>query len=119
MFLSIATTHRPATDLGYLLMKNPGRVHEVEHSFGRSYVLYPTANEERCEAVLLLDIDPVELVRGRGQADGLLDQYVNDRPYAATSFLSVALNRTYRTAMTGMSRERQAVADAPLPLEIH
>jgi 3' terminal RNA ribose 2'-O-methyltransferase Hen1 len=118
MFLSIATTHQPATDLGYLLMKHPGRLHETELSFGRSYVMYPAATNERCEAVLLLDVDPVELVRGRGQAEGLLDQYVNDRPYAASSFLSVALNRTFRTAMTGTSRERQALADSAIPLEI-
>lgn len=118
MFLSIATTHQPATDLGYLLMKHPGRVHETEHAFGRSYVIYPVASTERCEAVLLLDVDPVELVRGRGQAEGLLDQYVNDRPYAASSFLSVAFNRAYRTAMTGVSRERQFLADNALPLEI-
>lgn len=118
MFLSIATTHQPATDLGYLLMKHPGRLHETELSFGRAYVTYPTATEGRCEAVLLLDVDPVELVRGRGQAEGLLDQYVNDRPYAASSFLSVALNRTFRTAMTGTSRERQDLAESAIPLEI-
>jgi 3' terminal RNA ribose 2'-O-methyltransferase Hen1 len=118
MFLSIATTHQPATDLGYLLMKHPGRLHETELSFGRAYVTYPTATEGRCEAVLLLDVDPVELVRGRGQAEGLLDQYVNDRPYAASSFLSVALNRTFRTAMTGTSRERQDLAESAIPLDI-
>lgn len=118
MFLSIATTHQPATDLGYLLMKHPDRLHETEHTFGRSYIVYPEANAERCEAVLTLDVDPVALVRGRGAGDGLLDQYVNDRPYAASSFLSVALNRAYRTAMTGASRERQQVADTAIPLEI-
>ena len=118
MFLSIATTHQPATDLGYLLMKHPGRVHETEHAFGRSYVLFPEAGAERCEAVLLLEVDPIELVRGRGQTEGLLDQYVNDRPYAASSLLSVALNRVFRTAMAGTSRERQPLADSAIPLEI-
>lgn len=118
MFLSIATSHQPATDLGYLLMKHPGRVHETEHAFGRSHVLFPEAGETRCEAVLLLEVDPIELVRGRGQSEGLLDQYVNDRPYAASSLLSVALNRVFRTAMAGTSRERQELADAAIPLEI-
>ncbi len=33
-------------------------------------------------------IDPVSLVRGGGRDGGLLDQYVSDRPYAASSFLS-------------------------------
>src|SRR5689334_18089906 len=100
MYLSIATTHRPATDLGFLLHKNPQRVHETELSFGKAFVVYPEAGEDRCEAVLMLDIDPVGLVRGKGQGAGLMDSYVNDRPYAASSFLAVALGRVFRTAMT-------------------
>ncbi len=118
MFFSIATTHQPATDLGYLLMKHPERVHDIELAFGRGSVFFPQAERERCEAALVLDVDPIGLVRGRGQGDGLLDQYVNDRPYAASSFLSVALVRAFRSAMTGRSRERQALADAALPLEM-
>ncbi|PBC10476.1 3' terminal RNA ribose 2'-O-methyltransferase Hen1 [Mesorhizobium sp. WSM3859] len=117
MFLSVATTHRPATDLGFLLHKHPGRLHEADLSFGKAWLFYPEAGEARCEAALLLDVDPVGLVRGKGQADGLLDQYVNDRPYAASSFLSVALNKMLRTAMTGISKERQQLADSDLPLE--
>lgn len=117
MFLSIATTHRPATDLGFLLHKHPDRLHETELNFGKAWLFYPEASEERCEAALILDVDPVGLVRGKGQADGLLDQYVNDRPYAASSFLSVALNKTLRTAMTGVSKDRQDLADADIPLE--
>jgi 3' terminal RNA ribose 2'-O-methyltransferase Hen1 len=118
MFISIATTHRPATDLGFLLMKHPQHVHETELTFGRATVFYPEASEERCEAALILDVDPVGLVRGRGEGDGLLSQYVNDRPYVVSSFMSVALTRVFRTAMTGVSRERQEVADAAMPLEI-
>jgi len=117
MYLSVATTHRPATDLGFLLHKHPGRVHETELPFGKAVVFYPEATEERCEAALILDVDPVGLVRGKGRSDGLLDQYVNDRPYAASSFLSVALNRTLRTAMTGASRERPDLAETDIPLE--
>jgi hypothetical protein len=104
MYLSLATTHNPATDLGFLLMKHPDRVHEVDLAFGHAVVFFPEATAERCEAALVLDVDPVGLVRGRGAADGLLDQYVNDRPYAASSFLSVALNKLYRSAMAGSSR---------------
>ncbi|TIU87236.1 MAG: 3' terminal RNA ribose 2'-O-methyltransferase Hen1, partial [Mesorhizobium sp.] len=117
MFFSIATTHRPATDLGFLLHKHPDRLHAAELSFGKAWLFYPEASDERCEAALLLDVDPIGLVRGKGQADGLLDQYVNDRPYAASSFLSVALNKMLRTAMTGISKERQQLADTDLPLE--
>src|SRR5262249_8897350 len=84
---------------------------------GKVLVFYPEASETRCEAALVLDIDPVSLVRGKGQSEGLLDQYVNDRPYAASSFLSVALNKTFRTAMNGVSSARQELADSDLPLE--
>lgn len=118
MFLSIATTHTPATDLGFLLMKHPDRVHETELTFGKAVVIYPEASESRCEALLVMEVDPVALVRGRGQGEGLMSQYVNDRPYAATSFLSVALNRAFRTAMTGESRERAELAKSAIPLEI-
>lgn len=117
MYLSVATTHRPATDLGFLLHKHPGRVHETELAFGKALVFYPEATEARCEAALLLDVDPVALVRGKGRGEGLIDQYVNDRPYAASSFLAVALGRALRTAMTGMSRERQDLAETEIPLE--
>lgn len=118
MYLSLATTHQPATDLGFLLMKHPDRVHQVELSFGRAVVFFPEATSTRCEAALVLDVDPVGLVRGRGAGEGLLDQYVNDRPYAASSFLSVALNRVFRSAMGGSSRERPDLAEQALPLEI-
>jgi 3' terminal RNA ribose 2'-O-methyltransferase Hen1 len=119
MYLSIATTHSPATDLGFLLMKNPSRLHEIDLSFGKASLFYPQASEERCEAVLCLNIDPVGLVRGRGTGSGLLSQYVNDRPYAATSFLAVALNKMLRTAMAGNSKDRPDLAAKPIPLEIH
>ncbi|HXC54484.1 MAG TPA: 3' terminal RNA ribose 2'-O-methyltransferase Hen1 [Rhizomicrobium sp.] len=118
MFLSIATTHRPATDLGYLLHKHPERMHETELGFGKSVVFYPQATAERCEAALVLDVDPVGLVRGKGSAEGLLDQYVNDRPYVASSFLSVALTRTLRTAMGGTSKERPELALTAISLEV-
>jgi 3' terminal RNA ribose 2'-O-methyltransferase Hen1 len=117
MFLSIATTHKPATDLGFLLHKHPERVHETELGFGKVYVFYPQACEVRCEAALVLDVDPVGLVRGRGAGEGLLDQYVNDRPYAASSFLSVAMARALRTAMGGTSKERPELAATAIPLE--
>ncbi len=116
MFLSIATTHQPASDLGFLLHKHPERMHEVELTFGKAIIVYLEAGEARCEAALLLDVDPVGLVRGKGQADGLLDQYVNDRPYAASSFLSVALNRAFRTAMTGVCNTRPELAETAIPL---
>ena len=118
MYLSIATTHSPATDLGFLLHKHPQRLHETELPFGKAFVFYPQADDARCEAVLVLDIDPIGLVRGKGRSEGLLDAYVNDRPYAASSFLSVAMGRALRTAMTGASRERPDLAETEIPLEV-
>lgn len=117
MLLTITTTYRPATDLGYLLHKNPERVHTHDTSFGRAVLFYPEANAERCTLALALDVDPVALVRGKGKdKDGLLDQYVNDRPYVASSFLSVAIANTLRNALGGSSKERQALADTAIPL---
>jgi hypothetical protein len=108
MLLTITTTHQPATDLGYLLHKNPSRAQSFNQSFGRAHVFYPEATETLCTAALLLDIDPVALVRGRGPdgAGGALDQYVNDRPYVASSFLSVAISDVFGSALAGRSRER-------------
>jgi 3' terminal RNA ribose 2'-O-methyltransferase Hen1 len=116
MLLSITTTVRPATDLGYLLHKNPARSHELELAFGRAHMFYPEASDERCTFALLLDIDPVGLVRGGGKDGGLLDQYVNDRPYAASSFLSVAIAKTLRTALGGRCEQRPALVQQPIPL---
>src|SRR5438132_9795937 len=96
MLLTIATTHRPANDLGYLLHKHPDRFQSFELSFGRAHVFYPEVSAERCTACLLLDVDPVGLVRGKGpDRSALLAQYVNDRPYAASSFLSVAIAQVF------------------------
>src|ERR687884_336166 len=117
MLLTITTTHQPATDLGYLLAKNPARTHSFDLAFGRTHVFYPEANEQRCTAALLLDIDPVALVRGRGESTGLLDQYVNDRPYVASSFLSVAIAEVFGSALNGRSRERPELAAMALPLQ--
>jgi 3' terminal RNA ribose 2'-O-methyltransferase Hen1 len=121
MLLTISTTHQPATDLGYLLHKNPARLQTEELSFGKAYVFYPDASIDLCTAALLVEIDPVALVRGRGPAGegGQLEQYVNDRPYVANSFLSVAMGRIFSTAMSGRSKDRPELAEAPIPLKAH
>ena len=118
MLLTLTTTHNPATDLGYLLHKNPAKLHSFELSFGKAHVFYPEATAERCTAALLLDVDPIGLVRGkRGQHEGgTLDQYVNDRPYVLSSLLSVAMGRAFGTAMSGRSKGRQELADQAMPL---
>ena len=120
MLLTITTTHQPATDLGYLLHKNPARLHSFALPFGEAHVFYPETNAERCTAALLLDIDPVGLVRNRrGPAGegGTLEQYVNDRPYVASSFLSVAISRVLGSALGGRSKDRPELASTALPLQ--
>lgn len=119
MLLTITNTKSPATDLGYLLHKNPSRVQSFELSFGKAHVFYPEATGSRCTAALLLDIDPVGLVRTRRGPPGergLLEQYVNDRPYVASSFMSVAIARVFASALGGSSKARPQLVDEPLPL---
>ncbi|MEU9594113.1 3' terminal RNA ribose 2'-O-methyltransferase Hen1 [Streptomyces sp. NPDC048193] len=127
MFLTITTTgtpERPATDLGFLLHKHPDKAQAFSTSFGTAHVLYPEADEQRCTAALLLEVDTVALVRrgkgkGRGGApDAALAQYVNDRPYAASSLLAVALANVFSSALRGVCTARPERAAAPLPLRV-
>jgi len=122
VLLTITTTHEPATELGFLLHKNPGAVHERELSFGVARVCYPEARADRCTAALVVDIDPIGLVRDRRggpKGEGFsLAQYVNDRPYVASSFLSVAILKMFGTAMSGRSKERPELAESVLPFVV-
>jgi 3' terminal RNA ribose 2'-O-methyltransferase Hen1 len=116
MLLSVTTTHRPADDLGFLLHKHPDRAQRFDVSTGTAHVFYPEVSEERTTATLLLEVDPVGLVRKGGDT---LGQYVNDRPYAASSLLSVAIGKVFGTAMRGRCDARPELAETPIPLEIH
>ncbi|MGM7648702.1 3' terminal RNA ribose 2'-O-methyltransferase Hen1 [Nocardia sp. JW2] len=119
MLLTISTTHSPATDLGYLLVKHPDRVQSFATTGGTAHVFYPHADTDRCTVALLLEIDPVELARpGKGQHSSALGRYVNDRPYVASSLLSVALGKVFRSALNGTSRDRAELAGTAIPLEI-
>jgi 3' terminal RNA ribose 2'-O-methyltransferase Hen1 len=129
VLLTITTTHQPATDLGFLLHKHPDSVRTVELPFGDAHVFFPEASTERCTAALLLEVDPVRLIRRPGggpgdrpgsAADGFaLAGYVNDRPYVASSFVSVAMAKVFGTAMGGRSADRPDLVDAPLPVAAH
>jgi 3' terminal RNA ribose 2'-O-methyltransferase Hen1 len=119
MLLTITTTYRPATDLGFLLRKNPARVQTFELSFGKAQVFYPQADDDCCTAALLVEVDPIALVRTRRGPAGegrLLEHYVNDRPYAASSFLSVAIAQVFDAALGGRAKERPELAETPIPL---
>jgi 3' terminal RNA ribose 2'-O-methyltransferase Hen1 len=127
VFLTITTTDSvagPATDLGFLLHKHPDKAQVFSTSYGDAHVFYPEASAGRTTAALLLEVDPPALVRrgrtkGRGGApDAALAQYVNDRPYAASSLLAVALRTVFSTALRGECRTHPERAAAPMPLRI-
>jgi len=114
VLLTITTTHRPATDLGFLLHKNPGKAQSFDLSVGKAHVFYPEATEERCTVALVIDINPVTLARTSRRAS--LRQYVNDRPYVASSFMSTALLKVFGSAMSGSSKDRPDLATTPISL---
>ncbi len=121
MILNITTTHNPATDLGYLLHKHPDKFQTFDLSVGKAHLFYPEMEENQATVSLLLDIDPIDMVRGaRNMAgDGFaLGHYVNDRPYVASSFMSVAIAKVFSSAMNGRCNERPELVDTMLPFEV-
>jgi 3' terminal RNA ribose 2'-O-methyltransferase Hen1 len=121
MLLTITTRHTPATDLGYLLHKHPAKVQEVELSKGKAHIFYPVANEQECTCAVLLDVDAVGLVRVNGgpAANGFaLEQYVNDRPYVASSIMSNAISKAFASALNGKCKEKPELVDMVIPFEV-
>jgi 3' terminal RNA ribose 2'-O-methyltransferase Hen1 len=117
MLLTITTTHRPASDLGFLLHKHSDRYQSFDLSFGKVHVFYPEVGAERSSVCLLLDVDPIAMVRGKSaRSSFLLAQYVNDRPYAASSFMSVAIAQVFGSALQGRCKDRPELAATPIPL---
>ena len=117
MLLTITTTHQPANELGYLLHKHPERFQSFDMSFGKVHVYYSEVSAERCTACLLLDVDAVGMVRGKNADQNfLLAQYVNDRPYAASSFMSVAIAQVFGSALQGRCKDRPELATIAIPL---
>jgi|SRR3989344_1160197 len=118
MILTLSTTHRPATDLGYLVHKHPDRVRSVSLNFGDAHVFFPETREDFCEMALLVDVDPIRLVKDNQFRGAGLDNYINDRPYAASSLLSVAIGQTMRSAMLGDCEDRPELAKQAIPLTV-
>jgi len=120
MLLTITTTYQPATDIGFLLHKHPDRFQSIDLSMGKAHIFYPEVSREKTSIALLLDIDPIDMVRGaRNMNRGFsLGQYVNDRPYVASSFMSVAIAKVFSTVMNGKSKERPALVNTKIPLEV-
>ncbi|MDR1529322.1 MAG: 3' terminal RNA ribose 2'-O-methyltransferase Hen1 [Burkholderiales bacterium] len=121
MILNITTTRQPATDLGYLLHKHPDKFQTFELSVGKAHVFYPEKSEEKTTISLLLDIDPIDMVRGARNLGGdgfALGHYINDRPYVASSFMSVALSKAFSSAMNGKCKDKPELVDVKFPLKV-
>ena len=121
MILSISTTHIPATDLGYLLHKHPDKFQTFELSVGKVHVFYPEKGENRTTVCLLLDIDPIDMVRSSRNLAGdgfALVNYVNDRPYIASSFMSVAIAKAFSSALNGNCKDKPELVDVKFPFEV-
>jgi 3' terminal RNA ribose 2'-O-methyltransferase Hen1 len=119
MLLTITNFSPPATDIGFLLHKNPAALRSVDVGFGVAHVLYPEAKPDRCTVALVVEIDPVGLVRRSRGGPFPLAAYVNDRPYAASSLMSVALRKVFGTAMRGQCKERPELVAEKLDLTAH
>jgi 3' terminal RNA ribose 2'-O-methyltransferase Hen1 len=121
MILTLTTTHHPATDLGYLLHKHPDKLQTVELAVGQAHIFYPEANDAVCTVALLLDINPIDLVRGeKGKRPFLGDaytEYVSDKPYTSNAFLATALVKAFGSAINGTCHTRPALVTTPLPLQ--
>ena len=121
MLLTISTTHNPATNLSYLLHKHPAKLQSVELSQGNAHIFYPHADDNLCTVALLLDIDPIGLVRKSGESgpDSFgLGHYVNDRPYVASSFISVAIAKAFSTALNGKCDKRPELVEQVMPFDV-
>lgn len=117
MLLTITTLQKPATDLSFLLHKHPDRFQSFDLSFGKAHVFYSDASDDCCSANLMLDVDPIGMARGKRRAGGfLLGHYVNDRPYVASSFMSVAISQVFGTAMGGRCKDRPELVTTPIPI---
>ncbi len=120
MLLQITTTHKPATDLGYLLHKHPDKFQSIDLSIGKGHIFYPESSEDKTTIAVLLDIDPIDMVRGRNRSNNFsLGQYVNDRPYVASSFMSVALSKAFSTAMNGKCSNKPDLVKVKMPFEVN
>ncbi len=120
MLVTITTRGDAAPDLSHLLHKHPGRAQSFDLSVGTAYVFYPADTPDECTAALLLEVDAIALARSKryGADAQALSRYVNDRPYASTSMLALAIGQVFRSAMGGRSTSRPERAAEPMDLEL-
>ncbi|MFN8770422.1 MAG: 3' terminal RNA ribose 2'-O-methyltransferase Hen1 [Neisseriaceae bacterium] len=120
MLLSITTKYQPATDIGFLLHKNPQNLHTISLSFGTVYVFYPEVSLEKCTVAILVEVDPIALTRKKNLSSNsfALKPYVNDFPYVSSSLMSVAINKAFGTLLSGRSKHRQELVNLAMPFEV-
>ncbi|PKK89266.1 MAG: 3' terminal RNA ribose 2'-O-methyltransferase Hen1 [Candidatus Wallbacteria bacterium HGW-Wallbacteria-1] len=118
MIFTISTSTQPTETLSYLLHKHPAKYQLFNLSFGNVHVFYLENSDQICTAAMVLDIDTVDMVRSRHlmKGDAPLYQYINDRPYVASSFLSVAIAQVYGSALKGSCKDRPEAAETKLAL---
>lgn len=114
MILTITYEKQNASDLGYLLHKNPYRPQSVDISKGKAYIFYPEISDTSCTVSMVLDINSVNLVR---KSKNSIFDYVNDRPYTSSSFLSVAIAKVFSTALSGICQKRPELVDEEVPIQ--
>ena len=120
MLLTISTNHKPGTDLGFLLHKHTEKFQSINLSIGQAHIFYPEQSPEQTTVALLLDIDPIDMVKNRVRSGGgfSLAQYVNDRPYVASSFLSVAISKAFSTTMNGTCKAKPELVDTAMDFSV-
>jgi hypothetical protein len=121
MLLTISTTHHPTSDLGFMLHKHPDKLQSIDLSIGKVHIFYPEYSIERISVALMLDIDPIDLIRGSRNLSGkefTLGQYVNDRPYVASSFMNVAIAKAFSTAMNEKCATKPELVEIKMPFEV-
>lgn len=121
MILSITTTHYPATDLGFVLHKHPDKFQSIDLTIGKAHIFYPESNKQITTVCLLLDIDPIDMVKNAKSRNGhefSLGHYINDRPYVASSFMSVAIAKAFSSALNGKCKDKPELVETPFPLQV-
>ncbi|MBC8138811.1 MAG: 3' terminal RNA ribose 2'-O-methyltransferase Hen1 [Fibrella sp.] len=114
---SATETASDAAILGYLLHKHPDRWFDKPLSFGTATVYYPESSPDSTTVALAVRMDPVEMVRsGNKNNPATLAQYVSDRPYVSSSFLSVAIAECFGTALGGRCEKFPDAVTLPLRL---
>lgn len=115
MLLTITNRSPQASELGYLLFKHPARVQTFSVTCGQARVFYPEAGDDVCTVALLLEVDAVGVARNDGNALTIHD-YVNDRPYVASSIMSAAIRKVFGSALSGACKDRPDLVDKRLAL---